>query len=149
MATDFEELKQQKEELEKNLRSGSSLSNKKLNEAEDTISNLSSGILQRNEEISKLRKEIESKNRDLLSQESCISTLTESKRLAEEKSSDLRSELDSSKNLLRQKEQQISNLDEKIVQVNESLEAQILDKLAMEEDVEALTSGNCTLRLST
>merc|ERR1712156_796097 len=77
---------------------------------------------------------------DLLSQQSSISSLTESKKLAEEKSSDLQNQLESSQNLLRQKEQQIVNLDEKIVQVNESLESQILDKLAMEEDVEALTS---------
>ena len=77
-----------------------------------------------------------------MSQQSSISSLTESKKLAEEKSSDLQKELESSQNLLRQKEQQIVNLDEKIVQVNESLESQILDKLAMEEDVEALTSGN-------
>ena len=76
-----------------------------------------------------------------MSQQSSISSLTESKKLAEEKSSDLQNQLESSQNLLRQKEQQIVNLDEKIVQVNESLESQILDKLAMEEDVEALTSG--------
>ena len=74
--------------------------------------------------------------------------MTESKKLAEEKSSDLQNQLESSQNLLRQKEQQIVNLDEKIVQVNESLESQILDKLAMEEDVEALTSGTYSIRLS-
>ena len=63
MAADYELLKEQKEELEKNIKSKNGLTTKKLSEAEETISNLSSGVMSRNEEISRLRQEIESKNR--------------------------------------------------------------------------------------
>ena len=63
MAADYELLKQQKEELEKNIKSKNGLATKKLSEAEETISNLSSGVMSRNEEISRLRQEIEAKNK--------------------------------------------------------------------------------------
>ena len=63
LAADYELLKQQKEELEKNIKSKNGLATKKLSEAEETISNLSSGVMSRNEEISRLRQEIESKNK--------------------------------------------------------------------------------------
>ena len=63
LAADYELLKQQKEELEKNIKSKNGLATKKLSEAEETISNLSSGVMSRNEEISRLRQEIEAKNK--------------------------------------------------------------------------------------
>ena len=132
---------EQEEEMQKNLKSVNALGSKKLDELEGTLSNMSSALLARNEEISTLRQEIESKNLDLLNRESCISTLTDSKTQDEESFVKLQKELEASQELKRQKDEQIASLDEKIMQVNESLESQILDKLEMEENVEALTSG--------
>ena len=141
LASEKQVLMEEQEEMQKNLKSSELLGSKKLDELEGTLSNMSSALLARNEEISTLRQEIESKNLDLLNRESCISTLTDSKTQDEESFVKLQKELEASKELLRQKDEQIASLDEKIMQVNESLESQILDKLEMEENVEALTSG--------
>ena len=141
LASEKQVLMEEQEEMQKNLKSSERLGSKKLDELEGTLSNMSSALLARNEEISTLRQEIESKNLDLLNRESCISTLTDSKTQDEESFVKLQKELEASKELLRQKDEQIASLDEKIMQVNESLESQILDKLEMEENVEALTSG--------
>ena len=141
LASEKQVLMEEQEEMQKNLKSSERLGSKKLDELEGTLSNMSSALLARNEEISTLRQEIESKNLDLLNRESCISTLTDSKTQGEESFVKLQKELEASQELLRQKDEQIASLDEKIMQVNESLESQILDKLEMEENVEALTSG--------
>ena len=141
LASEKQVLMEEQEEMQKNLKSSERLGSKKLDELEGTLSNMSSALLARNEEISTLRQEIESKNLDLLNRESCISTLTDSKTQDEESFVKLQKELEASQELLRQKDEQIASLDEKIMQVNESLESQILDKLEMEENVEALTSG--------
>ena len=141
LASEKQVLMEEQEEMQKNLKSSERLGSKKLDELEGTLSNMSSALLARNEEISTLRQEIESKNLDLLNRESCISTLTNSKTQDEESFVKLQKELEASQELLRQKDEQIASLDDKIMQVNESLESQILDKLEMEENVEALTSG--------
>ena len=141
LASEKQVLMEEQEEMQKNLKSSERLGSKKLDELEGTLSNMSSALLARNEEISTLRQEIESKNLDLLNRESCISTLTDSKTQDEESFVKLQKELEASQELLRQKDEQIASLDDKIMQVNESLESQILDKLEMEENVEALTSG--------
>ena len=147
LASEKQVLMEEQEEMQKNLKSSERLGSKKLDELEGTLSNMSSALLARNEEISTLRQEIESKNLDLLNRESCISTLTDSKTQGEESFVKLQKELEASQELLRQKDERIASLDEKILQVNESLESQILDKLEMEENVEALTSGEFLINM--
>ena len=84
LASEKQVLMEEQEEMQKNLKSSERLGSKKLDELEGTLSNMSSALLARNEEISTLRQEIESKNLDLLNRESCISTLTDSKTQNEE-----------------------------------------------------------------